>query len=184
MAYPSYSIITYVFFPLSTLRKGGHNGKSFSSIHWHTFKISYVGAIFMIFKNQKRAILTEMGFIFVTAVISALFFTEVLQLENRHIGIIIIIYCVYGIIVSSWFEEWHIQDDFFLTKCFYYEKKIEFHEIKYILYKKSSICLCDQNNNVLHMLSNDESEKYHATINKLRTSNIPFKTNKMNIFQA
>jgi presenilin-like A22 family membrane protease len=132
-----------------------HSGESFISIHYNTFKISHVGAIFMIFKNQKRAILTEMWFIFVTAVISALFFTDVLQLDKRHIGIIIIIYCVYGIIVSSWFEEWHIQEDFFLTKCFYYDKKIEFREINYILYKKSSICLCDQNNNVLHTLSND-----------------------------
>jgi hypothetical protein len=45
----------------------------------------------MIFKNQKRAILTEMGFIFVTAVISALCITDVLQWDKRHIGIIIII---------------------------------------------------------------------------------------------
>jgi hypothetical protein len=138
----------------------------------------------MIFKNQKRAILTEMGFIFVTAFISALFFTEVLQLEKRHFGIVIIIYCVYGIIVSGWFEEWHIQEGFFLTKCFYYEKKIEFQEINYILYKKSSICLCDQNKNVIHTLWNDGSEKYHATVSKLRNSNIPFKTNKESIFET
>jgi hypothetical protein len=59
-----------------------HSPESFSSIHCHTFKISHVGAIFMIIKNQKRAILTEMGFIFVTAVISALFFTDVLQLDS------------------------------------------------------------------------------------------------------
>jgi hypothetical protein len=143
-----------------------------------------MGVIFMIFKNQKRAILTEMGFIFVTAAISALCFTDVLQWEKRHIGIIIIIYCIFGMIVSSWFEEWHIHEDFFFTKCFYYEKKIEIHEINYILYKQSSICLYNENNNVIHTLWNDESEKYHATIRKLRKSNIPFKTTKMSIFET
>jgi hypothetical protein len=125
-----------------------------------------------------------MGFIFVTAVISALFFTDVLQWEKRHIGIVIIIYSIYGMIVTSWFEEWHIQEDSFLAKCFYYEKKIDFSEIQYILYKKSSICLCDQNNNALHTLSNDGSEKFHATVNKLRTSNIPFKAIKKRIFET
>jgi hypothetical protein len=128
----------------------------------------------MIFKNQKRALLTEMGFIFVTAVISALFFTDVLQLDKRTIGILIIIYSVYGIVVSSWFEEWHIREDSFLAKCFYYEKKIDFREIQYILYKRSSICLYDQNNNAIHTLLNDGSEKYQATIDILRNSNIPF----------
>jgi hypothetical protein len=85
-------------------------------------------------------------------------------------------------IVSSWFEEWHIREDSFLAKCFYYEKKIDFQDIQYILYKKSSISLYDQNNNVLHTLSNDGSVKYHATISKLRKRNIPFKTIKLSIF--
>jgi hypothetical protein len=138
----------------------------------------------MIFKNQKRTILTEMGLIFVTAVISALLFTDVLQFDKRTIGMVLIVYCVYGIIVSTWFDEWHIQEDFFLSKCFYYEKKIGFHEIQYILYKKSSIHFYDHNNNVIHMLLNDGSEKYHATIAKLRKSNIPFKTIKTSSFNS
>jgi hypothetical protein len=133
----------------------------------------------MIFKNQKRAILTELGFIFVTALISALLFTDVLQWDKRDIGIMIIMYCVYGVIVSAWFEEWHIEEDFFLAKCFYYEKKIDFHEIKYIFCKKTSIHFYDQNNNVIHTLVKDGSAKYHATIVKLRKSGIPFKTVKI-----
>jgi hypothetical protein len=133
----------------------------------------------MIFKNQKRAILTEMSFIFITAVISALLFTDILPFDKKTIGITIITYCIFGMLVSSWFEEWHIREDSFLVKCFYYEKKIEFKEIQYILYKKSSICLYNQNNIVIHTLINDGSEKYHATMSQLRKSNIPFKTIQM-----
>lgn len=136
----------------------------------------------MVFKNEKRAFLSEMGFIFVTAFVTALFFMDIFQLEKRDIGITLMIYCIYGIVVCLWFDEFHIQEDSFLTKCFYYEKKIKLNEIHYALYHRFSLKLYDQQNNIIHTLFNDGSEKYQATLNKLQENKIPFKTRKSNIF--
>lgn len=62
-----------------------------------------------------------MGFVVVTAVISGLFFTEILEFTKRDIGITLIAYCIYAIVVCCWYDELHILEEKLVNKCFYYE---------------------------------------------------------------
>lgn len=125
---------------------------------------------------------TEVGFVFVTAVLSALFFLGILEFEKRDIGISLIIYCVYFIFVCMWFEELHIKKDRFLIKCFYYEKNIKFEEIKFVVFKSNSIKLYSENNLPIHVFLNDGSKRYYEVLKKIKEQEIPEKTIKFRLF--
>lgn len=128
----------------------------------------------MVFKNEKRVEIAKLLTVIFTSFIASFFITGVFPLERNYFIISIIILCVLLILICALYEEFHIQDDdTFLFKCFYYEKKIAMSDIKYVGYSERKITLYSQEDNIIHTFINDGSERIRVVVAILSRYDMP-----------
>jgi len=127
----------------------------------------------MVFKNEHRLKISKILFVSTISLIVSLFIEGVFKFERYDIGLSLIFLCICGIIICSLYEEFHIKEDAFTIKCFYYKHKIGLKSIKKVAYTRSKIYLYGENNVILYTLFRDDSEKVKYITDILNNQDIP-----------